>query len=309
LGAALGATGFVVARRAVHEELADQVFQLQRRLRQHELIAVGQERRGAAGLDRNILATDQTACEHRSGRVIRYLGVALVDRKGHGSFDSTRLDHHRIDAADGHAGHFHRGARLQAADVGEITRDMEGSAQAIRGAAATEELADHLFQLLRRAGKGERPTLLHRVLRLAVLQADVLVAQQAAGVDGGHRVIGDVLAGIVDGQGHLRFFLARHQVDRGDRADAHAGHFHRGTHLQLADVGEAGFHVVRGTAVLIGDGGGLGGQVGQRGKAKHDEQAGADGIGTSLGHGTVLEWNTERVAVMVGLRGLRSGRR
>src|SRR5690349_12014335 len=66
-GGSGGAVRFLVAR-AADQELADQVFELQGRLGQNQLVTVLQRIRRAAGLDRNVLRADQTAGEYRGRR-------------------------------------------------------------------------------------------------------------------------------------------------------------------------------------------------------------------------------------------------
>src|SRR6185312_938992 len=146
----------LVAGRTVDQELADQILQLHRGLGQDHLVAVLEHVGRAARLDRNILAADQTAGEHRGGGIVGNLVVALVDRQDDLGVELGRVGAHRLHAADHHAGHLHRRARRQGTHVGEIGLDRVAAADVVDHAAGAEELAQHLLQRLRRLGPRQR---------------------------------------------------------------------------------------------------------------------------------------------------------
>src|SRR5689334_8370539 len=57
-GGGIGGGVFLLGRRAVDQELADQILELHGRLGQHHLVTVLEHLRRAAGLDRNVLGAD-----------------------------------------------------------------------------------------------------------------------------------------------------------------------------------------------------------------------------------------------------------
>ena len=140
----------------------------------------------------------------------------------------------------------------------------------------------------------------HHIFAVSELDPDVLIAEQAAGVNGSDRVGGNLIELLIDRQLDVGNVLARFQRDRLHLPHANTGNFHRRTSLQLADVGKLRIDKVTRALAAIGYRRCLGRKVRQRGETEHDKQTGADGIGFSLAHGEFLK--KKRIVIAVTSR-------
>src|SRR3989344_2542472 len=67
-------------RRLAEQELADHLFEYDRRLRQHHVVTILEETFIPARFDADVLLAKQTRCQDRGGRIRRYPLVAPAER-------------------------------------------------------------------------------------------------------------------------------------------------------------------------------------------------------------------------------------
>ena len=138
------------------------------------------------------------------------------------------------------------GERVGGRGVGRGVRRRCGIG--VIAAAAEHVPADHLDQIDRR--RGERD-LLARLQRLHVAtrrQADVALAEQAAGEDRGRGVDRDLVEAVLHRQRHDGIEAHRIEIHPGHPADRHAADLDRRVRTQLAEIGEARGEFVRAAA-------------------------------------------------------------
>src|SRR5690606_30645632 len=101
---------------AAVEELADQVLEDHRRLRERDAIALGEHLFVAARREPDVLLAEQPRREDLRRGILRE-PVALVERERDLGLVALVVEADRLDATDDDAGAAHRGAGLQPADV------------------------------------------------------------------------------------------------------------------------------------------------------------------------------------------------
>src|SRR5258706_15941815 len=120
-----------VVLRLAEQELADELLQHHRRLRDGDAISRGELLVVAAGVEADVGLAQQARGEDRRGGVLGKR-VALVEREGHARLVALVVEVDVGHAAHEHAGAAHRAAHLQAADVVEARLDAVGLGGALR---------------------------------------------------------------------------------------------------------------------------------------------------------------------------------
>ena len=112
-------------RRLVVQELPDQIFQHDRRLRHRNGVAGLEHLVVAARLQADVLLAEQARRQDLRRRILRKL-VLLVDIDRDQRLIRVLVEADRVDAAHRHARALHRRTRLQSADIVELQLDRVG---------------------------------------------------------------------------------------------------------------------------------------------------------------------------------------